>query len=146
MARGTSRRASPTAAEPPQPKELLKTVMLPELLPTSCVAIVLDLTEPDSALTSLMTWLGEVRRRVEEMKQHVLDERNERLNALEHDSQLCQDRLCATQSQTTARHKETAAQISEILGKLDSVEAGAGGSRASVPVVGSIEHRRRAGG
>jgi dynein light intermediate chain 2 len=50
---------------------LLKTVMLPELLPHSVVAIVLDLSEPESALQALLTWLTELRARVEEMQQEL---------------------------------------------------------------------------
>ena len=51
--------------------ELVKTVLLPELLPRTVVAIVLDLSEPDSALTTLIMWLNEVRKRVEEMQQEL---------------------------------------------------------------------------
>ena len=51
--------------------ELLKTVMLPELLQQSVVAIVLDLSEPDAVLPSLITWLGEIRKRVEEMQRDL---------------------------------------------------------------------------
>lgn len=51
--------------------ELVKTVLLPELMPRTVVAIVLDLSEPESAVSTLTTWLNEVRRRVDEMLQEL---------------------------------------------------------------------------
>ena len=51
--------------------ELVKTVLLPELLPRAVVAIVLDLSEPHSVLTTLITWLDEVRKRVQEMQREL---------------------------------------------------------------------------
>lgn len=53
------------------PADLLKTVLLPELLPRSVVAVVLDMSEPESALPTLITWLGTLRKRVEEMQQEL---------------------------------------------------------------------------
>ena len=51
--------------------ELIKAVMVPELLPRSVVAIVVDLSEPESALNTLVTWLDEVRCRCEEMQREL---------------------------------------------------------------------------
>ena len=54
-----------------QLSELLKVVLLPELLSRSVVAIVLDLSEPESAVSTLLMWLGKLRERVEVMRQEL---------------------------------------------------------------------------
>ena len=49
----------------------VQTVMLPELLSRCVVAIVLDMSEPESALTQLLSWVSELRKRVEAMQQEL---------------------------------------------------------------------------
>ena len=51
-----------------QLSELLKVVLLPEMLARAVVAIVLDMSEPDNALPSLITQLKELRARVSAMQ------------------------------------------------------------------------------
>ncbi len=46
---------------------LLKVVLRPERLACSAVAITLDLSEPESALSTLLQWLGDLRRHVDAM-------------------------------------------------------------------------------
>ena len=48
-----------------QLSELLKVVLLPDRLPTSVVAITLDLSSPGEALSTLIFWLDEVRKQAE---------------------------------------------------------------------------------
>jgi dynein light intermediate chain 2 len=50
---------------------LLKVVLLPELLSRSVVAIVLDMSEPERAVTTLQMWLDKLRGRVDAMQQEL---------------------------------------------------------------------------
>lgn len=50
---------------------LLKVVLLPELLSRSVVAIVLDMSEPETAVTTLQMWLEKLRARVDSMRQDL---------------------------------------------------------------------------
>jgi len=50
---------------------LLKVVLLPELLSRSVVAIVLDLSEPERAVPTLQMWLDKLRSRVNAMQQEL---------------------------------------------------------------------------
>jgi GTPase SAR1 family protein len=54
-----------------QLSELLKVVLQPELLSRSVVAIVLDLSEPETALPTLLRWLSELRSRVTACQQEL---------------------------------------------------------------------------